>query len=116
MDNLGNGNCRVDFVDVAIMMGHWLEEYRPLGTIDFHSIMKKRLSRRVFLKITGFASIVDAGGCSKAFAGSALTDGWSLECGLRMTESHIRRFTSTPRKEPLGSVIDLGPSTCQPMM
>ena len=33
--------------------------------------MDKNISRRVFLKITGFASVVCAGGCSKAFAGSA---------------------------------------------
>jgi beta-fructofuranosidase len=43
----------------------------PLGTIDFQSIMKKKLSRRLFLKITGFASVVGAAGCTKAFAGSA---------------------------------------------
>ena len=33
MGNLGNGDCRVVFVYPAIMMGHWLEEYGPWGTI-----------------------------------------------------------------------------------
>ncbi|MHC4086119.1 MAG: hypothetical protein ACYSU5_13055 [Planctomycetota bacterium] len=33
--------------------------------------MDENISRRVFLKITGFASVVGAGGWSKVFAGSA---------------------------------------------